>query len=106
MWLVEGHIGTRQKGIYRVRASHELARVSVSYDEANLVSAAGLLTDGYVAVRGETIAAIGQGEPPPAAETVDHSGKLILPGLVDGNMHTSSSMGWPGIEGSTRRPWL
>jgi hypothetical protein len=43
MWLVEGHIGTRQKGIYRVRASHELARVSVSYDEANLVSAAGLL---------------------------------------------------------------
>lgn len=31
------------KGIYRVRASHELARVSVSYDETNLVSAAGLL---------------------------------------------------------------
>ena len=43
MWLVEGHIGLWQKGIYRVRASHELARVSVSYDEANLVSAAGLL---------------------------------------------------------------
>ena len=31
------------KGIYRVRASHELARVSVSSDEPNLVSAAGLL---------------------------------------------------------------
>src|SRR3954463_8329878 len=43
MWLVEGHFGLWQKGIYRVRASHELARVSVSYDEANLVSAAGLL---------------------------------------------------------------
>jgi hypothetical protein len=43
MWLVEGHVGLRQKGIYRVRASHELARVSVSYDEPNLVSAAGLL---------------------------------------------------------------
>ena len=31
------------KGIHRVRASHELARLSVSYDETNLVSAAGLL---------------------------------------------------------------
>ena len=47
MWLVEGHIGTRQKGIYRVRASHELARVSVSYDEANLVSGAGLLPEQF-----------------------------------------------------------
>jgi hypothetical protein len=43
MWLVEGQIGPSEKGIYRVRASHELARVSVSYDEPNLVSAAGLL---------------------------------------------------------------
>ena len=61
-----------------------------------------ILRRGYVAVRGETIAAIGQGEPPPAAETVDHSGRLILPGLVDGHMHTSSALGWPGIEGATR----
>ena len=37
---------------------------------------------GYVAVRGETIAAIGEGAPPPATETIDHSGKLILPGVV------------------------
>jgi allantoinase len=56
---------------------------------------------GYVAVHGETIAAIGQGAPPPAVETIDHSGKLILPGLVDGHMHTSSSTGWPGIETAT-----
>ena len=61
-----------------------------------------ILRRGYVAVRGETIAAIGQGEPPPAAATVDHSGRLILPGLVDGHMHTSSALGWPGIEGATR----
>ena len=61
-----------------------------------------ILRRGYIAVRGETIAAIGQGEPPPAAEAVDHSGRLILPGLVDGHMHTSSALGWPGIEGATR----
>ena len=68
----------------------------------DVVAAAGLFRGGYVAVRGETVAAIGQGEPPPAAEIVDHRGKLILPGLVDGHMHTSSSMGWAGIEGATR----
>ncbi|WP_426957079.1 dihydroorotase [Muricoccus radiodurans] len=61
-----------------------------------------VIADGYVAVRGETVAAIGQGAPPPAAALEDHSGKLVFPGLVDGHMHTSSSTGWPGIEGATR----
>jgi len=60
-----------------------------------------IIPGGYVAVRGESIAAIGQGAPPLAAEIVDHLGKLILPGLVDGHMHTSSSTGWPGIEGAS-----
>ena len=68
----------------------------------DVVTSAGVFPDGYVAVRGEVVAAIGQGEPPPAAEVVDHRGKLILPGLVDGHMHTSSAIGWPGIEGATR----
>ena len=60
-----------------------------------------VLEGGYVAVRGEAIAAIGQGAPPPAAATEDHSGRLVFPGLVDGHMHTASSIGWPGIEGAT-----
>ena len=68
----------------------------------HIATPAGLVPDAYIAVRGETIAAIGQGEPPPAAETVDHRSKLILPGLVDGHMHTSSNSGWAGIEGATK----
>ena len=79
--------------------------MTLPYDRVflgDVLASAGLFRDGYVAARGETIAAIGQGEPPPAAEIVDHRGKLILPGLVDGHMHTSSSAGWPGIEGATR----
>ena len=60
-----------------------------------------VLRDGWVAIRGEAIAAIGEGAPPPAAEAIDHTGRLVLPGLVDGHMHTSSSTGWPGIEGAT-----
>ena len=42
------------------------------------------------------------GAPPPAENTHDHRGNLILPGLVDGHMHTGSSIGFPGIEGATR----
>ena len=68
----------------------------------DVVTGAGVLNDAYVAVRGETIAAVGQGEPPPAAGTDDHRGRFILPGLVDGHMHTSSAIGWDGIEGATR----
>ncbi len=60
-----------------------------------------VVAGGHVAVRGETIAAIGQGAPPPAARLVRRDGKLIMPGLVDGHMHTSSALGWPGIEGAT-----
>ena len=67
----------------------------------DLVLPDGILEKGYVAVRGEVIAAIGQGEPPPAEATEDHGGRLVFPGLVDGHMHTASSIGWPGIEGAT-----
>jgi allantoinase len=68
----------------------------------DVVTSDTIIPGGYVAVRGETIAAIGEGVPPTASETVDHSGKLLLPGLVDGHMHTSSSTGWPGIETATK----
>ena len=67
-----------------------------------VVTSETIIPHGYVAVRGETIAALGEGAPPPAKEIIDHSGRLILPGLVDGHMHTSSSTGWPGIETATQ----
>ena len=68
----------------------------------DVVTADTILRDGFIAARGETIAAIGQGAPPAAKETLDYHGKLVLPGLVDGHMHTSSAIGWAGIEGATR----
>ncbi len=67
-----------------------------------IVTTSEVIPQGYVAIRGETIAAIGAGAPPPAATITDHTGKLIFPGLVDGHMHTSSALGWPGIEHATR----
>jgi allantoinase len=68
----------------------------------DIVTSSDIIRQGYVAARGEVIAAIGQGAPPPAIEIIDHSGCMILPGLVDGHMHTASAIGWPGIEGATR----
>ena len=78
--------------------------MSSPYDlvlRGDIVLADRVLAGGYVAVRGEAVAAIGEGEPPPAKQVADHTGQLVMPGLVDGHMHTSSSTGWPGIEGST-----
>ena len=68
----------------------------------DVVTASDIVRDGWVAERGGVIAAIGHGAPPPAATLHDHAGCLILPGLVDGHMHTSSNLGWAGIEGATR----
>ena len=67
----------------------------------DLVLPDGVLPGGWVAIRGEVIAGLGKGVPPPAAAIADHSGMLVLPGLVDGHMHTSSSTGWAGIEGAS-----
>ncbi len=67
-----------------------------------VVTADAVLPDGWIAVSGERIEAVGQGAAPPATTVLNHEGRFILPGLVDGHMHTSSAVGWPGIEGSTR----
>lgn len=67
-----------------------------------VVTTQDMLKDGWIAIVGERIEAVGQGSAPQAAVVMDYGAKLILPGLVDGHMHTSSAVGWPGIEGSTR----
>jgi allantoinase len=58
--------------------------------------------DAYVAITGEKIAEVGRGTPPAARTTIDRSGSLIFPGLVDGHVHTGSALGWQGIEGTTK----
>lgn len=67
-----------------------------------VVTAAEVIPDGWIAIAGERIAAVGKGQAPQAATVLDYAGRLVLPGLVDGHMHTSSAIGWPGIEGATR----
>lgn len=63
-----------------------------------------VLRDGWIAVRDGRILAVGCADQPApdAARTVDHSGRLILPGVVDGQTHATSARGLPGIESTTR----
>ncbi len=80
----------------------------------DVVSEKTILTDGWIAISGERIAAIGQGTPPEAHTRHDYSqddseghpaGTVrckLFPGLVDGHMHTGSAIGFEGIEGATR----
>jgi allantoinase len=61
-----------------------------------------VLRDGYVAVTAGRIAAIGAGDLPPARETVDARGRLVFPGVIDGQVHAGSAEGFGGLEDLTR----
>ncbi len=76
--------------------------MSDSVVRGTVVTSMGTFRDGWVAIAGERITAVGTGQAPPAATVLDYGENLVLPGLVDGHMHTSSAIGWPGIEGATR----
>jgi allantoinase len=84
---------------------HAAAESEAAFDRiviGDVVTSDRIIEGGYVAVRDRRIAAIGAGTPPAARAVSDHRGMLVLPGLVDGHMHTSSALGWPGIAHATR----
>ncbi len=61
-----------------------------------------ILADGWVAVRGERIAAIGDGTPPEARRQIDAGRDWVIPGLVDGQTHATSYRGLDGFADTTR----
>jgi allantoinase len=61
-----------------------------------------LVPKGWVAVRNESIAAIGAGERPEARETHDAGSAYVLPGFIDGQTHATSYAGLTGLESTTR----
>jgi allantoinase len=61
------------------------------------------MQNGYIAVTDGRIAAIGGGPLPPVRRTVyDFRGKWVLPGVVDGQVHCGTAIGWPGMPGMSR----
>lgn len=63
----------------------------------NVVLSTGVVENGYVASRDGRIVSVGQGTPPAARERQDFSGHWLIPGVVDGQVHSGSQAGQEGI---------
>jgi allantoinase len=70
--------------------------------KGTVVTPEATLKDGWVAIEGSTIQAVGTGAAPEARETHDAGSAYILPGIIDGQTHAGSYLGLPGIEPTTR----
>ena len=63
----------------------------------NVVLSDRIIQNGFVAVRGGKIAEVGEGTPPAARERQDFSGHWLIPGVIDGQVHSGSQAGQEGI---------
>ena len=61
-----------------------------------------VLDHAWVAISGGSIAAVGTGARPPASEVRDYAEAYLLPGIVDGQTHAGSQIGFAGITPTTR----
>lgn len=61
-----------------------------------------LLPNGWIAIAGERIAAIGNGPAPSARSVEDFGAALVFPGFVDGQTHATSYKGLPGFEATSQ----
>lgn len=57
-----------------------------------------VIGDGWVAVSGEKIAAVGCGQAPDGLRTLDRRDAYLLPGVIDGQTHAGSQFGFKGVE--------
>jgi allantoinase len=66
-----------------------------------VVTPGSILDDGWLAVSGGIIRAVGTGTQPEASETRSYGDGLILPGVIDGQTHAGSQIGFAGIGPTT-----
>src|SRR3954452_11295120 len=67
-----------------------------------VVTEEGVTEKGYVAIAGDKIAAVGSGPTPAARETLDFGDAYVLPGTIDGQVHSRSQAGQEDFVWSTR----
>ncbi len=76
-----------------------------SYDlvvAGQLVTPDGIVPNGWLAITGGRIAAVGTGPRPAATEMFDAGARWVVPGAVDGQTHAGSYQGLKGLEPTTR----
>ena len=67
----------------------------------SVVTPNAVLEDGWLAVAGGIIRAIGTGRPPEARATKDFGRDWVLPGAIDGQTHAGSQTGFAGLGPTT-----
>ena len=67
-----------------------------------IVTPSGIIDGGWLAMSGGLVAALGKGDPPAADAFVDYGSAYLLPGVIDGQTHAGSQIGFPGIGPTTR----
>ena len=68
----------------------------------NLVLPDRTVENGYIAVRDGRIAKLGEGAPPAAKEVQDCSGCWLMPGVIDGQVHSKSQLDQEGLGQASR----
>ena len=68
----------------------------------NIVTADNIIEDGFIAVADGRIARVGTGAPPAGSDNIDASGQWIMPGVVDGQVHSGSQADQEGIGWASR----
>lgn len=68
----------------------------------NLVLPDRTVEGGFIAISDGRIAAIGDGQPPQARDRQDFPGSWLMPGAVDGQVHSKSQLGQEGLGQASR----
>jgi allantoinase len=68
----------------------------------NLVLAHRIVSNGFVAVRDGKIAFVGRGTPPSGREQIDAQGQFVMPGVIDGQVHSGSQANQEGLGRASR----
>jgi allantoinase len=68
----------------------------------NLVLAHRIVNNAFVAVRDGKIAFVGRGNPPSGREQIDARGQFVLPGVIDGQVHSGSQANQEGLGRASR----
>ena len=70
--------------------------------KGNLVDADGITLDGWLAIEQGKIAATGSGPLPVAEKVIDASGRWVIPGVIDGQVHSGSQANQEGLGWASR----
>src|SRR5690606_41829094 len=68
----------------------------------NIVEPRRVVDDAWLAVRDGRVAARGTGQPPAARQSVDARGQWIIPGVIDGQVHSGSQANQEGLGPASR----